>query len=83
MNSSGFTQIDSRYRPSQVCVAHTIIRVVELVTRKYVKRGINNRFSLLNNTGLLLAMLYSYKEVYKNMEYRVFLVLTTIEGTKY
>ena len=75
--------MDSRSRPSQAHAVHTIIRAIKLVTEKYIKRHIDKRFPLLNNAGLLFAILCSCKEVYENIEYKVFLVTITIEGTKY
>ena len=75
--------MNSRPRPSQAYAGYVIIRATELVTRKHMKRSINNRFPLLNNTSLLFAILYSCREVYENIEHRVFPVPTTIEGTKY
>ena len=72
----------SKKRPAQVYIIYTIIQAIKLLTGKYIERSINNRFPLLNDAGLLFAILYSYKEVQKIIEYRVFLITKTIEGTK-
>jgi hypothetical protein len=62
---------------------HVIIRAAELVTRKHIERYVNDRFPLLNNARLSFAIWYSYWEVYENIDYKVFLVIITIEGTKH
>ena len=82
LNSGSFIRLNSRLRPTQAHIVYAIIRAVELLTRKHIKRRINNRFSALNNTGLLFAMLYSCKEVHENTEYRVVQISSTIAGAK-
>ena len=62
---------------------NTIIRVAELVTRKYIKRYINKRFPLTNNTSISFIMIYSYQVVHESLDYKVFLVAIIIEGTKH
>ena len=60
-NFGGFIRLNSRLRLTQVCTVHTIIRVVELLTRADIEQSICNRFHMLSNTGLSFTILCSCK----------------------